>query len=154
VKEACGDIWSWLDAPHHAEVVIPTNIGWKSNGENVMGAGLAKECLARYPGVAQWYGEICQACGPFTPVVVHPEHPLIFFPTKVLNYDEPHLSWQRGSHLGLIERATQQLAALRLGPVALPLVGCGNGGLSEERVLPVLRDWLGSSNHVTLVRRG
>ena len=43
-----GDIWE-----HHNDgsryIVIPTNIGWKTNGHNVMGAGLALQAKTRYP---------------------------------------------------------------------------------------------------------
>jgi hypothetical protein len=153
VQEAYGDIWNWLAEPHNCEVVIPTNIGWKSDGSNVMGAGIAKQAILRYGrDIAKWYGAICQACGPHTPVVIHEEHPLIFFPVKTLDYDDPQLSWRRDADLALIERSTQQLAALRLGPFALPMVGCGNGKLNEADVYPILKSAFQNENHVTLVR--
>lgn len=141
MREVQGDIWRWA-RENNAEVVIPTNLGWKASGENVMGRGLAAQCVDRYPDVPAWYGAICQACGPFTPTTVHPEHGLIFFPTKPLNYDEPHLSWRGQSSIKLIRRSVMQLARLRLGPVAIPLVGCGNGNLREMDVMPIVRDVL------------
>lgn len=150
MNETRGDIWEWA-AKNNAEVVIPTNVGWKSDGSNVMGRGLAAQCADRYPGVSAWYGSICQACGPSTPVVIHPDHGLIFFPTKPLNYDDPQLSWRNRSSLGLIRRSAVQLSRLRLGPVAVPLVGCGNGGLDEQEVMPVVRDVLWGHGSFTIV---
>lgn len=153
MQEASGDIWSWLNPPHNCEIVIPTNIGWKSDGSNVMGAGLAKQAVKRYGReIAEWYGAICQACGPHTPVVIHEEEPLIFFPVKPLNYDEPHLSWRSKADLALIERSVEQLASLRLGPFAIPMVGCGNGGLDESDVYPLIQRAFRRDSHVTLVR--
>lgn len=157
MKEFVGDIWSLAESH---DIVIPTNIGFKHDYQAVMGAGLAKQCLERYPNkdpkgrnwVALWYGRICAACGPWTPVVIHPVHPLIMFPTKPLNYDDPKLSWQSKSSMGLIERSAYQLSTLRLGPVAIPMVGCGYGGLNEEVVVPALDRILGELSHITLVR--
>ena len=63
MQEANGDIWNWLSEPHNCEVVIPTNIGWKADGSNVMGAGIAKQAILRYGrDIAAWYGAICRAC--------------------------------------------------------------------------------------------
>ncbi len=155
MQEEEGDIWRWRNEPHNCEIVIPTNIGWRSDGSNVMGAGLAKQAVKLYgKEITEWYGEICQACGPGTPVVVHPDHPLVFFPVKPLNYDEPHLSWRSDANLHLIERSAKQLAALRLGPFAIPMVGCGNGKLSEKDVYPVIHRVFRGEEHVTMVRYG
>ena len=155
VLETEGDIWKWRDDPHNCEVVIPTNVGWRADGSNVMGAGVAKQAVKLYGReIAEWYGGICQAAGPNTPVVVHPEHPLIFFPVKPLNYDEPHLSWRSKADIRLIERSINQLALLRLGPFAIPMVGCGNGGLDEKEVYPVIHRAFRADDHVTLVRYG
>ena len=150
MREHYGDIWEWAEK-ESAEVVIPTNIGWRANGSNVMGRGVALQAAQRYPGVSAWYGAICQACGPFTPVVIHPEHPLIFFPVKPLDYDDPNLSWRKKASIQLIQKSAIQLSKLRLGKVGVPMVGCGNGGLTEMSVFPALYTIL-SEDHFTLVR--
>lgn len=155
MQEETGDIWGYLNEPHNCEIVIPTNVGWKADGLNVMGAGLAKQAVKKYGrGIAEWYGAICRACGPNTPVVVHEELPLVFFPVKPLNYDEPHLSWRSNADIPLIERSLDQLSKLRLGPFAIPMVGCGNGGLDESDVYPIIQKTFRHENHVTLVRYG
>lgn len=149
-QQAC-NIW---DLHPLSWVVVPTNIGWKKNGSNVMGAGLAKEAASRFRGLARWYGKVCQDCGFFTPVVKQEEWRVILFPVKPLNELDPHLSWKSPATVELIERSAKELAILDLGPdaeVAVPLVGCGNGRLREKDVVPILEKHLSSSRFL-LVR--
>lgn len=76
-------------------------------------------------------------------MIVHPIYPLILFPTKPLNEKAPHLSWQGPADLWLIEGSLMELSELpESGTIALPLVGCGAGGLQEKQVLPLLRHYL------------
>lgn len=128
-----GDIWSFTD--HY--IVIPTNIGWKKTGLAVMGAGLAKDAAQYYPDVLPWYGGVCETHKASTPVVLYPSRPLIFFPTKPLSPNEPHLSWKNPASLALIESRLPQLVELGKtlnAPVAVPLLGCGMGGLDPAVV--------------------
>ena len=135
-----GDIWKhW---PKEV-VVVTTNIGWKQSGENVMGAGLAADAAKMIPELPLWYGSVCQSYGEDTPTIYHPKHRIVLFPTKALNAEFPHMSWKSNSDLGLIWRSTAQLAALCFDSVvAVPIVGCQNGGLSPEFVLPVMKKFL------------
>jgi hypothetical protein len=150
VREASGNIWDWI--AKGACIVIPTNIGWRSDGANVMGAGLAAQAKYRYPGIDHWYGLHCRTNSRMYGhcVAQHPQHPLIFFPTKALDPGHPALSWRRSSDLITI---VQSLTALKRisGEIALPLVGCGNGGLPLESVLPLLQSRL-DDDRFTLVR--
>lgn len=142
------DIWG-LEKTHY--IVIPTNIGWKASGDNVMGRGLALQAAGRHPGFPIWYGLECKEAGPLTPVLVYPIAPLIAFPVKPLDRKSPHLSWQHPATLDLIARSAKQLADLTVDrPIAVPLVGCGNGGLSPKDVLPILEQHL-SGDRFTLV---
>lgn len=157
MHEVVDDIWKWA-SENNAYVVIPTNVGWKMNNENVMGAGLAKQAVRKFPDIPRWYGEICKACKMHTPVVVHSKHKLILFPTKPLNQQAPHLSWQSSSSLDLIGHSSEQLvdmiqSGLIKSYVALPLVGCGNGGLPEAQVYPVLKNEFDLLESVTLIRQ-
>lgn len=143
-----GNIWDFFPAEY---VVIPVNIGWRSDGSNVMGAGLAKEAASRFPDLPAWWGWWCRSLGSDTPVMVHSSHRVILFPTKPLNETKPHLSWQQESDLQLIWRSAAQLAAVTVPePITLPLVGCGNGRLNPDMVLPVLKTFL-SHDRFTLV---
>jgi len=149
IRSEIADIWSYENT--HL-IVIPTNIGWKKDTfENVMGKGLALQAAKKYPGFPAWYGFQCRNLGCATPVLVYPEGPLIAFPTKQLNGGKPWMSWQNKSDLRLIERGAKELAALKVDrPVAVSMVGCGNGGLEMSQVRPILDRHL-SDERFTLI---
>lgn len=144
------DIFAYVP---HAWVVIPTNIGWSEAGVNVMGAGLAKQAAARWPGLPVWYGALCKQFGARTPVVANAEYGCVLFPTKPLDANEPHLSWKQPSSLHLIEEGLAQLVGLPVeGDVMVPLLGCGMGRLPESAVLPLMRKYLEADRFI-LVRQ-
>jgi hypothetical protein len=150
MKEARGDIWDWLKDGYR--VVIPVNIGWKLDGANVMGRGLAAQAAKRYPSLPAWWGAYCKKHRDRAGVTIYPEAPLLLFPTKPLNNETPHLSWRSESSLRLVERSTAELLGLpKDWKIALPLVGCGNGKLDPNDVLPILRQKLNEDRFV-LVR--
>lgn len=148
--ERVGSLWTF-----HSEgrpVVVTTNIGWKKNGSNPMGAGVAKIAAEKYPELPGWYGRRCEKYGADTAVCYYEIGNLFLFPTKPLNESQPWMSWQNDSDTGLIKRSSIQLAKLVevlsdekgmfMPQVALPMVGCGNGNLSPRDVLPILRTFL------------
>ena len=82
---------------------------------------------------------------------------MILFPTKPLNEQKPGMSWKNKSSLDLIRQSAQELNELVLpdkeisdnwakplqtNHVLIPAVGCGNGFLEEDHVVPVLKDEL------------
>ena len=130
-----GNIW---DASADVAIVIPTNVGWKHNGENVMGRGVARQAATRYWALAEGYGYWCKAEGDRLYERVEGDgRRLICFPVKPLALN-PSMSWQQPADLHLLERSAVALAALSHRSVWLPLVGCGNGGLNPADVLPIL----------------
>lgn len=137
-----GNIWDFITI--NTPIIIPTNIGWKNTGENVMGRGLAKQAAERYPDLALWYGTLCRQYWGGTPVIRHPVHPLIMFPVKPLNDNKPYYSWASRADLELIEKSTQQLATLETmdSHIYVSMVGCGNGGLDIDDVFPLLSRYL------------
>ena len=141
------NIW---DLHPHANIVIPTNIGWTKEGKNVMGAGLAAQAAQRFPKLAYFYGQYCKKYGSETEVIPWAgTNQLILFPVKPLNVEKPWLSWQQPASLDLIRKSAEELEDLATsgvieGLTAVPLVGCGNGKLSEKDVLPILREELDS----------
>jgi len=145
--ERIGNIWD-----HHAEggwIVITTNIGWKKDGSNPMGAGIAKAAAEKYPNLPVWYGKFCQKYGADMAVRPYAEGRLFLFPTKPLA-EQPWLSWKNDACLDLIRRSALQLSTLidilgrevYIKPVGVPMVGCQNGHLRPKQVLPILRRYL------------
>lgn len=146
-------------------VVVPTNIGWTSAGKNVMGAGVARQAKRRYPGIDTWWGLRCMHLSATTPTTVYEprgertQPAIVLFPTKPLDADAPHLSWRNKACLYRISWSMQILHGMcaREGQlrdverVLVPLVGCGNGGLQEGIVLPVLSQYW--HNKMRLVRQ-
>jgi hypothetical protein len=146
-----GDLWVW-----HSEkrwTVITTNIGWKKDGSNPMGAGVARVAADKFPALPEWYGARCRKYKAETAVCYYEPANFILFPTKPLDLVKPWLSWQQDSDLDLIRRSSIQLAKLAdvleerkllFSQIALPMVGCLNGNLQPEQVLPILRKYLDS----------
>ena len=147
MREITGDLWTF-----HQEgrwVVITTNIGWKKDGSNPMGAGVAKKAADLYEDLPLWYGKKCKKYTTNTAVQVYKPGRLFLFPTKALDENKPWMSWNQDSSLQLIRRSAKQLAAVVdvlgnkiFGDIGIPLVGCQNGNLRRKDVLPILREHL------------
>lgn len=134
------NIWNYID---NYLIVVTTNIGWNRYGQNVMGAGIAKQAAAKFPELPEWYGKFCQEYKANTPVVLAPNGKIVLFPTKKLNSIQPWLSWKENSDLALIERSLIQLKQLEpTRKIATPIPGCANGGLSQKDVMPLLERYL------------
>lgn len=152
IKSERGSIWAY-EKTH--DLVIPTNIGWRARDQaNVMGRGLALQAAKKYPDFQLWFGKECAVRQQETPVLRYPGGPLIAFPVKPLNPAAPWLSWKSKADLNLIERSARQLAELKPGrPIAVSMVGCGNGGLEMSEVRPILDRYL-SRDEFTLILYG
>lgn len=149
IRNDISDIWAL-----HPQfwIVVPTNIGWKTNLRNVMGRGVAAQCKEKFPDIDLWYGMICREFKEHTGIMRHQIHKVIMFPTKPLT-NPPYMSWDQPSDLLLIEKSARELGSYNLNnPIALPLVGCGNGGLKQDDVLPILEKYL-TGDRFTLVMR-
>lgn len=145
MRELSGDIWDFHDEGRW--VVITTNIGWKKDGSNPMGAGLAKRASSIYEDLPHWYGRRCKKYLSNTSVCLYRPGKLIMFPTKALDEDKPWMSWKQDSSIDLIRRSTKQLPVLvdrckLFGDIGVPLVGCQNGNLPRRSVLPILHKYL------------
>ncbi len=132
MKQITDNIWkakgNWI--------VIPTNGYVNKLGECVMGRGLALQAKSRYPKLALELGTLIEMNGNHC-FLLRPYH-LISFPVKPV--------WWVKASLELIEHSTKELISLvnksnEIG-ILLPLVGCGNGKLQREQVLPILNRYL------------
>ena len=108
----------------------------------VMGKGVALECKKRFPEIMEPYQEACRnetlRIGQVQVIpLVRPRGPkyIINFPTKV--------HWRRWSQVGYIESGLQSLATeiikYNISSVAIPPLGCGNGGLHWSQVSPLIQ---------------
>ena len=141
-----------------AAIVIPINIGWKKDGSNVMGRGLALYAAEKHPELPRWVGAKCMEHGSDTPCLAWPDNinPIyILFPVKPLNMNSPHESWKSMADLGLIDRSARQLSEMSNDmehvTFAVPLVGCGNGQRAVEEVVPILARHLKSDKFILVV---
>lgn len=147
--ECRGDIVAWMAKRRWA--VVPTNIGWKKDGRNPMGVGVAAAASNMYKELAMWYGMRCRKYGENTAVCPYYPGNLILFPTKPLDVCHPHASWRNKATIDLVARSAIQLQKLgeilvKKGflnsEVAIPLVGCGAGGLPKSAVVSILQLYL------------
>ena len=151
MREVRGDIFKLANFIRDA-VVIPTSIGWKKDGSNPMGKGLAREAARRFPILPITYGEFCMLQGEHTPVQMDRYTGpaggrwLVLFPTKALNKAMPHMSWQGKASPPLIERGLRQLSVFEPptpnGKIYVPLLGCGWGGLHRDAVRELMDRYL------------
>ena len=122
-------------------VVIPTNLGWKRNGDNVMGRGLALQAKAKFPNLPSEYGMFCrwrsEEVSRTGLLCIDRGRKLILAPTKPLRVDSPWLSWQGKSSKALVVRSLEELKgwfANNRCNLGLPLLGTGNGCLNREEI--------------------
>lgn len=118
-------------------------------------AGVAQQAAERFPHLREVWGRRCRAAYDVARAAPLQEYinssclvrfdttsRCVLFPTKPLDVYKPAFSWRLPADLNLISQSVDMLDALRdslqIGLVALPLVGCGAGGLQRHEVLPLL----------------
>lgn len=141
---ARGDIWEFHKRKYW--VCVPTNIGWTNKGLNVMGAGIAQQAARKFIDLPKWYGRLCKMYKDKVDICFYSPSRLIMVPVKPLNHKSPHLSWQGKASLELIEQSLISLMHCletdNIKPIAIPLLGCGNGKLQPSKVKPLLKKYL------------
>lgn len=154
MRRTRGNIWTF----HRTHwVLVPTNVGFNlKEFEAIMGRGLALDAKRRFPDLPKWYGDVCMRQRKKTMFVLNHPHRLVLMPTKPFNEREPWNSWNCKSTIEFVEKQVAYLAQQNLDfwelPITLPLVGCGEGGLLAEDVMPVLERHL-TSDLFLLVQR-
>ena len=151
-----GDIWTIATKHPDNVVVVPTNVGWRCGGANVMGAGLAKHAATFDKQFPLSYGRWCKQYG--DRIFMHYSSPLERWlcaaPSKPLTASAPHLSWK---NLATMEMVTNSLNQIKEEAVIrshldwyIPIIGAGNGGLDQDDVCKVI-DEMEWSENTTLV---
>jgi hypothetical protein len=154
-EELKGDILDPPGGPYYG-ICIPTNGVVRANGAAVMGAGIAKQAAAKWPGLEFALAELLLQHGNYTTrftdddrrvqtprgAYTLPYH-LFAFPTKDDYRGSSSLIRIRASanDLAYMVSVEQDLRGTTL-PVALPMVGCGYGRLRWTDVRPVLESSL------------
>lgn len=132
-----GDMWQLRDLVKADAVAVTTNGMIKKNGCLVMGKGVAKECLERYPRADIFFGKMVREQG---------NKPHYYFPeigkkTLIISLPTKH-DWRNASDLELIKSSLEELVKIadkfNLSTVLLPRPGCGLGGLQWTDVVEPL----------------
>jgi len=111
------------------------------NCEGVMGAGIARKFKQAYPPMFRDYELACKA-GKVNLGQVHVfdlRGPMFSYPRWIINFPTKR-NWRDKSHILDIEAGLMDLAdavrLLRIASIAIPALGCGNGGLDWNVVRP------------------
>lgn len=112
------------------------------NCVGVMGKGLALEFKNRYPAMFDKYKSFCDK-GVFKPGVLwiykaEDGKWILNFPTKI--------DWRDDSEIEYIEEGLKKFVEIweekGIKSIAFPLLGCKNGGLDPEDVIPLMEKYL------------
>jgi len=136
MQEKIGDIWK-TDCDI---ICVTTNGVVKSNGELVMGKGIALQAKQRYPKLAYRLGNMVSLYEnkPYLIVYDNIKYDIISLPTKY--------HWRDKSDIELIKKSLEYIKTIipKNYTIALPRPGCANGGLHWEYVKkeiePILDD--------------
>lgn len=132
--EKVGNIWQ----TSCEVIVITTNGAVKSNGELVMGKGIAKDAKWKYPALPKIWGDYVSKYGNGVYSYKTSINTTLFsLPTK-------H-HWRDKSDIKLIVKSIKQLIVETedFNHIAIPKPGCSNGGLNWEiDVKPVIEPLL------------
>lgn len=126
------DIWNYYKKGY---IVIPTNGVIKNNGENVMGRGLALQVKKKYSEFPKLLGDNLKQYG---------NVPLIFTEYKFITFPVKHYWWEKAD-LKLIKNSAQLLGKEWIHKpelIYMPKIGCGNGHLNWEDVVPIIEEYL------------
>ncbi|MBL0224578.1 MAG: ADP-ribose-binding protein [Geobacteraceae bacterium] len=130
--EALGDIWEHAD--RGAVIVITASGSLTRDGRAVLGRGVARQALLRFPDIAQKLGRLLAEQGSH---VFDLGCSLASFPVEETAWSQPDLR--------IIARSAEELRRLvdRSGwqRVVVPRPGCGGGGLAWKDVQPLLAPW-------------
>ena len=146
MQELHDNIWNYIDIAQH--LCITTNLCWNQNNRAIMGAGIAKQALARYPDCNKVLGQALKT-GISRPIPIAQDNKTTIwsFPTKnrfVTSVSQllpqyksvalPAPGWMGYSDLMLITSSANHIKHSTTGLVVLPRPGCGKGGLDWQIV--------------------
>lgn len=135
MNEAYGNLWDLAKPPDL--LVITTNGTIKANGAAVMGRGIAREAMIRFPSLPLALGAMIAHYGNHVTYHWIADRELLTMPVK-------HNWWEEADPK-LIERSAEELVRFadnapyqRSIRIWLPRPGCGNGRLRWQDVRPII----------------
>ena len=124
-----------------ATIAIP------SNTENVMGKGIALQFKQQYPDLFETYKKKVThhkriGLDPITPFLLGHKNRFMIFPTKRHWRNKSKMEWIESGLIHIRDRMAGNFYDL-----ALPPLGCGNGGLDWREVERLMIDILGGVHY-------
>lgn len=111
------------------------------NCVGVMGKGLALQFKQAFPGNFQAYQHACQSGEVMPGQMFTVSTGRLDYPRYIINFPTKR-HWRNPSRLEYIETGLEALIAtvecLEISSIAVPPLGCGNGGLKWTRVAPLI----------------
>jgi len=145
-----GNIWDYHSKGHF--ITVTTNCNLKSNGDAVMGKGIALQAKNRFPDLPKLVGQVIKQHG--HSFCAFPVERIITVPTKVNWYEESSLELIAASFAQLIIVAHTMLPD-RLRPIYCVKFGCSNGHRDwETEVMPLLEPFIDPSEFVFVDTKG
>jgi len=157
MKELRGNLW---ELARGSILCITTNGFVKSNGECVMGRGIAQAAAKKFPELPKTLGTLLKTKGNNVHILgLYGEYILVSFPVKpeyeifnhtsqVVRHMQQQFSlgttipgWACAARLPLIEQSVEQIQKLNIPTttnVYIPRPGCGAGELTWEQVKPMM----------------
>lgn len=129
--EAVGDIWEYSAT---GITVITTNGSLTPDGRAIIGRGVARQAVARFPALAAILGRLLKEQGNHA---FDLGNGIVTFPVEESAWSLPDLR--------LIARSARELRFLAdssgWNQIFVPRPGCGGGGLAWRDVKPLLEPW-------------
>lgn len=124
------------------------------NTEGVMGKGIALQFKTKYPDMFAAY-QRARKEGEVQPGRMHVyERREMINPRYIINFSTKR-HWRSPSRLEDIKAGlgalAEEIKKRHIKSIALPPLGCGNGGLDWSAVFPAIRSALGDLTHVRLL---
>ena len=129
--EACDDIWSYYG---RGVIAITTSGSLTRIGKAVMGRGVARQAVLRFPGLPEALGVLLQERGNHVHLL---GEGIVSFPVEESAWACPDLRLISRSALELRQMADREGWKM----VVVPRPGCGGGGLDWREVRPLLDEY-------------
>ncbi|MCH3959787.1 MAG: macro domain-containing protein [Selenomonas sp.] len=123
------------------------------NCVGIMGKGLALQFKKKFPENFQVYHKACKSGAVTLGKMFIYENGDMFNPRYIVNFPTKN-DWRNKSKLadikaGLADLA-EQIVSLQIHSVAIPSLGCGNGGLEWQKVRPLVYEYLDKLENVAV----